>query len=225
MVEAQHRLVTEGLGIRHLRLVMGNSMGGMQTWLWGEKYPEAMDVLAPMASQPTPMASRNWMLRRMMIETIRNDPEWNNGNYTAQPRSLRLASVFFGIATSGGTLAYQKLAPTREAADKLVDERLAARSPADANDFLYQWESSGDYDPSPNLERIQAMVLVINSADDERNPPETGITERELKRVKNGRQYLIPASEATRGHGTAGTANFYKEPLRELLETAPRLER
>src|SRR5262249_42340601 len=222
MVEAQYRLVTEGLGIRHLRLVIGNSMGGMQTWLWAEKYPDFMDALVPMASQPTPMASRNWMLRRLMTETIRSDPEWNDGNYTTQPRSLRLASVFFGIATSGGTLAYQKMAPTRDKADKLVDERLAAPLPGDANDFLYQWESSGDYDPSAGLERIQAALLAINSADDERNPPETGITDRELKRVKNGRLYLIPASEATRGHASTGMAKFWSQQLQQLLQTAPR---
>jgi homoserine O-acetyltransferase/O-succinyltransferase len=222
MVDAQYRLVTDGLGIRRLRLVLGNSMGGMQTWLWGQKYPDVMDTLVPMASQPAPMASRNWMLRRMMIETIRSDPDWNDGNYTSQPRSLRLASVFFAIATSGGTLAYQKLAPTREKADKLVDERLAAPAPADANDFLYQWESSGDYDPSPGLERIQAALLAINSADDERNPPETGITERALKRVKNGRLYLIPAGEDTRGHGTTGMARLWKEELRQLLQVTPR---
>jgi homoserine O-acetyltransferase/O-succinyltransferase len=222
MVNAQYRLVTDGLGIRRLRLVLGNSMGGMQTWLWGERYPDVMDALVPMASQPTPMASRNWMLRRMMIETIRSDPDWNEGNYTSQPRSLRLASVFYAIATSGGSLAYQKLAPTREKSDKLVDERLAAPAPADANDFVYQWESSGDYDPSPGLERIQAALLAINSADDERNPPETGITERALKRVKNGRLYLIPASEDTRGHGTTGMAKFWKEELRQLLQVVPR---
>jgi homoserine O-acetyltransferase len=222
MVDAQYRLVTDGLGIRRLRLVLGNSMGGMHTWLWGQRYPEVMDALVPMASQPTPMASRNWMLRRMMIETIRSDPDWKDGNYTSQPRSLRLASVFFAIATSGGTLAYQKLAPTREQADKLVDARLAAPAPADANDFLYQWDSSGDYDPLPGLERIQAALLAINSADDERNPPETGITEHALKRVKNGRLYLIPASEDTRGHGTTGMAKFWKEELRQLLQVAPR---
>jgi homoserine O-acetyltransferase/O-succinyltransferase len=222
MVDAQYRLVTDGLGVRRLRLVLGNSMGGMQTWLWGQRYPDVMDALVPMAAQPTPMASRNWMLRRMMIETIRSDPDWNDGNYTSQPRSLRLANVFFAIATSGGTLAYQKLAPTRERADRLVDERLATPAPADANDFLYQWESSGDYDPSPGLERIQAALLAINAADDERNPPETGITERALKRVKNGRLYLIPASEDTRGHGTTGMAKFWKEELRQLLQVAPR---
>jgi homoserine O-acetyltransferase len=221
MVEAEYRLIKEGLGIRHLRLVMGNSMGGMETWLWGEMHPDVMDALVPMASQPTPMASRNWMLRRLMIESIRNDPAWNNGNYTAQPPSLRLAYVFFGVATSGGTLAYQNLAPTRERADKLVDERLAAPFTADANDFIYQWGSSADYDPSAALERIEAALLAINSDDDERNPPQTGITERAMRQVKNGHLYLIPASEETRGHGTTGLTKFYAQKLREFLDGAP----
>jgi homoserine O-acetyltransferase/O-succinyltransferase len=221
MVEAEYRLIKEGLGLRHLRLVMGNSMGGMETWLWGEMHPDVMDALVPMASQPTPMASRNWMLRRLMIETIRNDPAWNNGNYTAQPPSLRLANVFFGVATSGGALAYQNLAPTRERADKLVERRLAAPFTADANDFIYQWGSSADYDPSADLERIEAALLAINAADDERNPSETGITERAMQRLKNGRLYLIPASQETRGHGTTGMARFYAQKLREFLDGAP----
>jgi homoserine O-acetyltransferase/O-succinyltransferase len=221
MVDAQYRLVKEGLAIRHLRLVLGNSMGGMHAWLWGVKYPDAMDALVPMASQPTEMASRNWMLRRLMIETIRGDPDYNNGYYTAQPRSMKLASVFYATATNGGTLAYQKLAPTRAQADKLVDDRLAAPFRADANDFIYAWESSGDYNPSARLERIAAAVLVINAADDERNPPETGLMEAALKRVKNARLYLIPPSDETRGHGTTGMAKFYKERLEELLRTAP----
>jgi homoserine O-acetyltransferase len=225
MVAAQYRLVTEGLGLRHLRLVLGFSMGGMQTWLWGVKYPDFTDVLVPMASQPSEMSSRNWMMRRMIIDSIRNDPEWNNGNYTVQPRSARVASVFYGIATAGGTLAYQKLAPTREAADKLLNERLAAPFPLDANDVLYMWDVSRDYNPSPGLEHIRALVLAINSADDERNPPETGIMERELKRVKNARLYLIPASEDTRGHITVFFAKFWKEQIPELLSTAPRLDR
>ena len=221
MVQAQYRVITEGLGLRHLRLVMGNSMGGMQTWMWGERYPGFMDVLVPMAAQPTAMASRNWMLRRMMIELIRNDPQYDNGNYTRQPPSLRLASVFFGLATSGGNLAYQKQAPTNALANKLVDERLAAPSSADANDFIYQWGSSADYDAAPGLERIDAALLAINAADDERNPPESGIMERALKRVKNGKLYLIPASDETRGHGTTGNAKFYAEQLRAFLAAAP----
>jgi homoserine O-acetyltransferase len=222
MVDAQYRLLSEGLGIRHVRLIIGNSMGGMNTWLWGEKYPQYMDALVPMASQPTAMASRNWMLRRMMLESIRRDPEYNNGNYTTQPQSMKLASVFFGIATNGGTLNYQKLAPTREKADKLVDARLASPMTADANDFLWQWGSSADFDPAPELEKIEATVLAINAADDERNPPETGVTLEALKRVKNGRLYLILASDETAGHGTTGNAKFYAKELKKLLEEAPR---
>jgi len=222
MVDAQHRLVTEGLGVKHLRLVIGNSMGGMQTWIWGEKYPAAMDVLVPMASQPTAMAARNWMLRRIMLETIRNDPDYNGGNYTAQPRMMKYAINAFGIASGGGTLAYQALAPTAAKADKMIDDRLATPITADANDFLYQWESSHDYDPAAGLEQIEATVLAINSADDERNPPETGVTDAALKRVKNGRLYLIPASTETRGHLTTGNAKFYQEQLQELLQTAPK---
>jgi len=222
MVDAQYRLLSEGLGIRHVRLIIGNSMGGMNAWIWGERYPEYMDAIVPMASQPTAMASRNWMLRRLMLETIRNDPEYNNGDYTTQPRSMKYAIAFFGIATAGGTLNYQKLAPTREKADQLIDARLAVAATADANDFLWQWGSSADYDPAPDLEKIQAVVLAINAADDERNPPETGLTENAIKRVKSGRLHLIPASEQTSGHLTTGNAKFYQQQLQELLEVAPR---
>jgi homoserine O-acetyltransferase len=221
MVEAQYRLVTEGLGIKHLRLVIGNSMGGMHTWLWGEKYPKAMDALIPMASQPTEMASRNWMLRRIMLDTIRNDPDYNGGNYTSQPRMMKYAITAYGIASIGGTLAYQSQAPTAAKADKIVDERLATPITADANDFVYQWEASHDYNASEKLEQIEASLLLINSADDERNPPETGVTDAAMKRVKNGHLYLIPASTETRGHGTTGNAKFYSEQVRQLLQTAP----
>jgi homoserine O-acetyltransferase/O-succinyltransferase len=175
-----------------------------------------------MASQPTAMAARNWMMRRLMIETIRQDPGYDNGDYTAQPRAMKLANVLYATGTSGGTLAYQKLAPTREKADEMVDERLAAPFEADANDFVYAWESSGDYDPTPLLERITAPLLLINSADDERNPPETGVTEAAMKRVRNGRLLLIPASEDTRGHATTGMARFYAEELHSFLQSAPR---
>jgi homoserine O-acetyltransferase len=222
MVAAQYKLVTEGLGVRRARLVLGNSMGGMHTWIWGVAHPEFMDALVPMASQPTEMSSRNWMMRRLIIDTIRNDPDWKGGDYAEQPRAFRTANVFYGIATNGGTLAYQKQAPTRELADKLLDQRLAAPFAADANDVLYQWDSSRDYNPSPGLERIQAALLAINSADDERNPPETGLMERELKRMKNGRLYLIPASEDTRGHGTTGMAKYWKQQVQEFLATVPR---
>ena len=221
MVEAQARLLQEGLGIKHLRLVIGNSMGGMQAWMWASKYPGYMDAVMPMASQPTAMASRNWMLRRMMLETIRSDPEYNNGNYTAQPRMLKIASAFFGIATNGGSLNYQTIAPSNAKADAFVDSALKAPMTADANDFLYQWSSSADYDASPNLEKITAALVAVNAADDERNPPETGIMDREIKRVKNGKVFLIPASTATRGHGTTGQAKFYTQALEDLLKTAP----
>jgi homoserine O-acetyltransferase len=222
MVEAQHRLLTEGLGIKRVRLIIGNSMGGMHAWLWGEKYPEFMDALAPMASQPTAMAARNWMLRRFMIETIRRDPDYANGEYKTQPKSMHVAAQFYSTATSGGTLAYQKLAPTGAQADRLVDERLAAPFAADANDYIYAWESSKDYDPAPNLEKIKAAVLCINAADDERNPPETGVTEAALKRIRNAQLLLIPPSEETRGHGTTAQARFYAKDLRAFLDAAPK---
>jgi homoserine O-acetyltransferase len=221
MVEAQHRLVKEGLGVKHLRLVIGNSMGGMHTWLWGEKYPQEMDALVPMASQPTEMASRNWMLRRIMLDTIRNDPDYKDGNYTSQPRMMKYAVTAYGIASIGGTLAYQSQAPTAAKADRIVDERLSTPVTADANDFIYQWESSHDYNAADKLEVIEASLLLINSADDERNPPETGLTDAAMKRVKNGRLYLIPASTDTRGHGTTGNATFYTEQVRQLLQNAP----
>lgn len=222
MVEGQHRLLTEGLGIKHVRMIIGNSMGGMQVWMWGEKYPAYMDTLVPMASQPTAMAARNWMLRRMMLESIRQDPEYANGNYTKQPRSLKLASVFYSLATSNGTFNLQKQGATNALADKVVDARLAAPMTADANDFLWQWGSSADYDPEPSLEKIEATLLLINAADDERNPPETGLTEAAMKRVKNGKLFLIPASEQTAGHGTTANARHYSKELDELLKTAPK---
>ena len=221
MVDAQYRLVKEGLGIKHLRLVIGNSMGGMHSWIWGVKYPQAMDALAPMAAQPTAMASRNWMLRRMMLETIRNDPDYARGNYIGQPRMMKYAIQSFALATTGGTLALQAQAPTAAQADKIVDDRLATPITADANDFIWQWEASHDYDPSAGLEKIEAATLLINAADDERNPPETGITEAAMKRVKNGKLFLIPPSTQTRGHSTTGNASFYAQALRELLQNTP----
>jgi homoserine O-acetyltransferase len=222
MVLAQYRLVTEGLGIRRLRLVLGNSMGGMQTWIWGVRYPDFMDALVPMASMPTEMSGRNWMTRRLIIDSIRNDPEWMNGNYTKQPRSLQFATVFYGIATSGGNQRLHQLAPTREKADQLLNQRLSAPFAGDANDNLYQWDSSRDYNPSPGLERIQAPVLAINSADDERNPPELGIMERELKRVKNARLLVIPGSADTAGHGTTAQARWWKAQVAEFLQGVAR---
>jgi homoserine O-acetyltransferase len=221
LVLAQYRLLTEGLGIHHLRLIIGNSMGGMQTWLWGQTYPGMMDALVPMASQPIEMAGRNWMMRRMVVESVRMDPAWDHGNYTTQPPSLRLATVMFGIATNGGTLAYQANAGAHALADKLVDDRLAAPSSADANDFIYQWASSANYNAMPGLGKIAAPVLAINSADDERNPPETGTMVTSMKQVRHGELFLIPASTETRGHGTTGYAKFYAAKLAAFLRAAP----
>ena len=222
MVVAQYRLVTEHLGLRRVRLVLGNSMGGMQTWMWAQKYPESMDIVVPMASLPTAMSGRNWIMRRLIIDSIKKDPAWMNGQYTTQPPSFAFASVFYGFASSGGNQRLQKLAPTREQADRLLDQRLAAPLRGDANDHLYQWDASRDYDASGSLERIEATLLAINSADDERNPPELGLLERAIKRVRNGRILLIPASEDTAGHGTTGQAVFWKGALADLLQSAPR---
>ncbi|MFO1185245.1 MAG: alpha/beta fold hydrolase [Bauldia sp.] len=222
MVEAQYRLVTEGLGIKHARVVMGSSQGGMHAWLWGGKYPDFMDALVPMASQPVQMGARNWMLRRLMVESIKNDPEYMGGNYTKQPTSLKYANVFFSTATSGGTLGYYGLAPTRALADKLVDDRLAAPVTTDANDFIYAWSSSGNYNPEPNLDKIKAAVLAINGADDERNPPETGATEKAMKKIKNARLLLIPASTETRGHGTTGNTALWRNEFSAFLASVPR---
>lgn len=223
MVSAQYRLLTEHLKVKHLRVIIGNSMGGMQTWLWAQKYPGMMDVAVPMASMPTEMSGRNWMLRRMLTESIRNDPQWQGGNYIQQPRSLQFASVFYSAATIGGNQGLFKLAPTRDKADALLQQRLTNPFSGDANDHLYQWESSRDYNPAPGLGRISAVVLAINSADDERNPPELGVMEREMKRIKNARLLLIPGSADTFGNGTTAFAKFWKKDLVDLLQVAPRL--
>jgi homoserine O-acetyltransferase len=223
MVDAQYRLVTEGLGIKHLRLVLGNSMGGMHTWVWGVRYPDMMDALVPLASQPTAMASRNWMMRRLMIETIKADPDYNGGNYTTQPKLTRLANVFYATGTNGGDLGWQGQAPTRARADALVDKALAAPAPRDANDFIYQWQSSNDYDVSPQLGAIKARLLAINSADDERNPVSSGLMVASIKQIKRAKLYLIPASADTRGHGTTGSlAGLWAPELAKFMASLPK---
>jgi homoserine O-acetyltransferase/O-succinyltransferase len=196
MVLAQHGLLSEHLNIRHLRLLIGNSMGGMHTWLCGVRYPDFMYALVPMGSQPTQVSGRNWMLRRMLIEMVRNDSEYRDGVYTSQPRFLRFSNAFFALATNGGTLACQKAAPTIELADKYVDAKLAQPFALDANDFLYQWSASRGYDPAPGLKDIKAAVLAINAADDERYPPETGLMERAMQLIPNSRLLLVDASLA-----------------------------
>lgn len=221
MVEAQYRLVTEGLGIEHLRLVTGTSQGGMHTWIWGVNHPEFMDALVPMASQPTPMSARNWMTRRMAIEMVVTDLAYNGGNYTTQPLSAKLSNVYFGIATAGGTLRLAATYPTADLADAEVTRRLGLPFTTDANDYVYQLRASRDYDPSAGLEGIEAWVLVVNSADDERNPPETGLTEQALTRIANASLYLIPNSAETYGHGTILRAAFWATQVRDFLESVP----
>jgi homoserine O-acetyltransferase len=222
MVEAQYRLVKEGLGIDHLRLVIGNSMGGMHAWVWGVNHPEFADALVPMASLPGPMAGRNWMMRRMIIDSVLTDPAWNEGNYTEQPPNLRLASAWFGVATSGGNQGLYAQGPTNAAASEYLDGRLENQKVGDANDVMYQWASSADFDPSADLEKITPYVLAINSADDERNPPELGILEAALPRMPHAEAYIIPGSPETRGHGTTGSqAALYAQQLADFLEAVP----
>lgn len=221
-VDAQYRLLREHLGISHLRVLLGYSMGGMQTWLWAEKHPDFIDLAVPLAALPTPMAGRNWMLRRLIIDSIRRDPEWQHGKYQQPLSSLPFASVFYGLATDGGELALQRAAPTRELADQLLDQRLNAPFAGDANDQLYQWEASRDYDPSSGLGRIRAFVLVIASADDERNRAGLAVIDEQIRRVQRGRVLLIPASEETLGHATVMQAKLWKEELAELLLSLPR---
>jgi homoserine O-acetyltransferase len=223
MIEAQYRLVTEGLKVNHLRLVMGTSMGGMHTWLWGEKYPEFMDALLPLASLPTQISGRNRVWRRVITDSIRNDVGWEQGNYRSQPQSLRTsAEMLFFMSSS--PVERQKEAPTRERADQVLDDYVARTSRTmDANDVLYAMESSADYDPGPALERIQAPLLAINFEDDLINPPELGILEKEINSVPRGKALVIPRSDKTRGHGTHTLASIWKKNLQDLLDaTEPR---
>jgi homoserine O-acetyltransferase len=218
MVEADYRLLTEGLGVDHARLVMGTSMGGMHTWLWGELHPDFMDALLPLASLPTQISGRNRAWRRVVIDAIRNDPAWDGGEYKTQPPSLRTAAEMLWLMSSNPVLR-QKDAPTLGKTDEVLDkfvEQIVKTD--DANDVLYALEASHDYDPGPNLEKIQAPLLAINSADDQINPPELGILEQEIKRVPHGRAIVIPFSDKTRGHGSHTLAALWKDQLADLLK-------
>lgn len=218
MVEAQYRLLSEGLGVNHARLVMGTSMGGMHTWLWGELHPDFMDALIPLASLPMQISGRNRGWRRVIIDAIRNDPGWKEGDYTTQPPSLRTAAEMLWLMSSNPILR-QKDAPSLAKADEALDKFVADIIKADdANDVLYALEASRDYDPGPNLEKIRAPLLAINSTDDLINPPELGILEREVKRVSHGRAVVIPLSEKTRGHGSHSIAALWKDELAKLLK-------
>jgi homoserine O-acetyltransferase len=217
MVAAQHALA-EHLGVAHLRLILGTSMGCMHSFVWGETYPEFMDALMPLACQPAQIAGRNRIWRKMVMDAIREDPEWKSGEYTAEPKQgLRTALDLLLIAGSA-PLPIQKSYPTRDAADKYLDEYFATRTAGlDANDLLYAVNASRNYNPLPGLEKIHARVMYVNSADDFINPPELGIAEREIRRVAGARFVLIPVSEQTHGHGTHTWAALWKEYLAELL--------
>jgi homoserine O-acetyltransferase/O-succinyltransferase len=221
MVAAQHRLLTEGLKVNHLRLVMGTSMGGMHSWVWAETYPDFADGFVPLASVPTEIAGRNRMMRKMMLDDIRNDPDWKGGDYTGEPRGLTAAVQILVLMTSA-PVPWHAAAPTREAADKFLDEQMKARlSGADANNFLYAFDASRNYDPSKGLEKISGPVLAINSSDDVINPPELGLMETLMPRVRRGRYVLIPGSVQTHGHGTHTWPVFWQQYLKEFLEKLP----
>ncbi|MGO9804127.1 MAG: alpha/beta fold hydrolase [Steroidobacteraceae bacterium] len=222
MVQAQYLLLTQGLKVNHARLVMGTSMGGMHTWLWGEQHPDFMDTLMPLASLPTQISGRNRVWRRTVIDAIRNDPAWAGGDYTSEPPSLRTAIEMLWLMSSNPALR-QKEVPTLVGADRAIDSYVEAQlRTSDANDFLYALEASRDYDPAPALETIAAPLLAVNSADDLINPPELGTLEREIKRVPHGRAILIPYSERTRGHGSHSVAALWKDDLTELLKSPQR---
>jgi homoserine O-acetyltransferase len=215
---AAHHAVLEHLGVQRLLLILGTSMGCMHSFVWGETYPEFMDALMPLACQPVQIAGRNRIWRKMVMDAIRNDPEWKGGEYAAEPKQALRTALDFLLIAGSAPLQMQKNYPTRDAADKYLDDYFASRMPGlDANDLLYQVNASRNYDPLPNLEKIHARVMYINSADDFINPPELGMAEREIKRVKGARFVLIPVSDATRGHGTHTQAAVWKQYLAELL--------
>jgi homoserine O-acetyltransferase len=219
MIALQHELVFKGLGVNHLRLILGTSMGCMHSWMWGETFPDAMDALMPLACQPMQIAGRNRIWRKMVIDGIRQDPDWKNGDYTSEPRAALQISADFLLIAGSAPLHMQEDLPTRDAADKFLDDFMKRTTASlDANDFLYAVSASRDYDPSEKLETIQAPVMYINSGDDFINPAELGIAEKEIKRVKNGKFVLLPASEQTHGHGTHTWAAVWQQYLKELLD-------
>jgi homoserine O-acetyltransferase len=217
-VEGEYRLATEGLGLKHLRLVLGTSMGGMQAWIWGEKHPGFMDALMPVAAQPVPIAGRNMLWRQAIVEAIRDDPDWHDGNYTKEPTGFVHALPIFNIMT-GNASFLQQAAPTRAGATALYDQWVADYAKnVDADDYLYWFESSHDYDPSADLETIRAKLTAVNFADDLLNPAELGTMEAAMARMKSGRYVLIPPSAATRGHQTLTLAAVWKGALVDLLK-------
>jgi homoserine O-acetyltransferase len=219
MVAAHYRLLNEGLGVNHLRLVMGTSMGCMHSFVWGETYPDFMDALMPLACVPVQIAGRNRIWRKMVMDAIREDPEWKGGEYKEEPKQALRTALDFLLIAGAAPIPMQKALPTRDAADKYLDDYFRTRFEAlDANDFLYQVNASRNYDPSQQLGKIKAPVMYINSGDDFINPPELGIAEREIKKAQNAKFVLIPASEQTHGHGTHTWAELWKQYLAELFE-------
>ena len=220
MIQAQYRLLTDGLGVNHARLIMGTSMGGMQTWLWGELHPDFMDALMPLASIPMQISGRNRVWRKLIIDAIRNDPAWDGGNYTRQPPSLRTAEEMTWLVGSN-PVRRMNAAPTLADADKVIDKYVAQGYELDdANDVMYQMDSSHDYDPGPNLEKIKAPLYAVNSADDLINPPELGVLEKEIHRVAHGKAVVIPYSDKTWGHGSHTIAVLWEQYLDELLKSS-----
>ena len=225
MVRAQHLLLTDGLKVNHLRLVLGTSMGAMHCWVWGEMYPEFADGLVPLASAPVQIGGRNRVMRKMIIDSIVTDPEWKNGDYVEQPRKGVIGALNLLIMMQSVPMQWHKQFPTREAADKWYDDQIQTRlKTTDANDMLYQFSASREYDPSPNLEKITAAVLAINSADDPVNPPELGLMEKLMPRVKRGTYVLIPTSDQTRGHGTHSLPAIWGKHLGDFLMTLPPIQ-
>ena len=216
MVESGYRLVSEGLGVAHLRLVLGSSMGGMHAWMWAEKYPGLMDGMVALSCQPVEISGRNWIMRRAAAEAIRHDPEWNNGGYTTNPGYYVYTAAANSLRTESAA-RIQEIAPTRAAADRLYEERLAQARKGDANDALWAIEAIMDYNPEPDLDKITAKVLLINAAEDEANPSELGTVERAMRRVKDGRYVLIPAGGKTHGHFTHFYAEVWKPHLIEFM--------
>jgi homoserine O-acetyltransferase/O-succinyltransferase len=222
MIDAQYRLLTEGLGVNHLRLVFGTSMGGMHAWLWGEMYPEYMDALMPMASLPTQISGRNRYWRRVIIDSIRGAPDWQDGNYEQQPHGLKIAAEMLFLMGSNPAIQTRQ-SPTLEKADATLDAYVTNFwTNRDANDILYAVEASRDYDPGPELEKIKVPLLAINSADDLINPPDQGILEREIKRVKRGKAILLPETDKTVGHGSHTKAVLWKKDLKKFLRKTER---
>lgn len=222
MVHAQHRLLTEGLGVKHVRLVSGNSMGGMEAWLFAELYPDFMDGVVPLASTPAKMSGRNWLTRRLLVETIKADPEYKGGDYSQQPQSMRLAFAWFGLTTNGGNLALLSQAVDSAAGDRMVTRVLQAPLRGDANNRIYQYEASADYDAWSSLAKITAPVLAINSEDDERNPPDLGVLEKAAQQNSKIKYFLIKTSPETRGHSTSGNAKLWKSEFAAFLASLPR---